>query len=88
MTNGEMLVLRIPLRLKTRLRTAAQRQKKSVTAYVKEGIEAQLRNGDTQPHRPARAAREALARYIGGTRSRKKTKLTNEEIDRIVYGDL
>jgi len=88
MANGGILTLRISPQLKSRLEAAARRERKSMSAYVKERIEADLGNRNKRPHRPTKAAREALARFIGGTRSRKKTKLTNEEIDRMVYGDL
>jgi len=72
---------------RTRLIQSARRQKKSLTGLIRKRLAPDIGEGkDTKRLSPSNAAREALARYIGGTRSRKRTRLTNEEIDRIVYG--
>jgi len=88
MSRNAIVTIRLTSEEKRRLMESARRQKRTVTALVKKRLTPDIGNASkNQRRRPTEAARQALARFIGAVRSPKKYRLTNEEIDRIVYGD-
>lgn len=82
MANEEMITLRVPNHLKARVREAARRENKSVSSYIKERLLADEKKGVENRHLYRKSAREALAKYIGGSRHGH----TTENIDEVVYG--
>jgi hypothetical protein len=87
MLKTEIVTVRMTGEEKRRLITSARRRKKTVTALVKQRLAPDIADSSREKRRlPTAAERKVLERFIGAVRSPKRYRLTNEEIDRIVYG--
>ena len=86
MQNKTTISLRVSYQAKKRLKAAARREKMSVKEFLQDRVPELRERKHGRRHRPTEEARAALERFIGCVESRKSSKLTNEEIDRIVYG--
>lgn len=84
---GEQTIisLRVSTEFRKRLRAVALRNGKSVSAFIKERLEAELESEKSSKNLPTSAERAVLERFIGGERMGRTP--TPEEIDRIVYGE-
>jgi len=82
MPNGTIITLRVSNEFKSRIREAARRRNKSMSAYIKERIAPEVEKQTEKPHVYSKAARKAWAQYIG----RSRHGHTTENIDEKLYG--
>lgn len=81
MSNGTIITLRVSNEFKSRIREAARRRNKSLSAYIKERIASGIGEKTEKPHTYSKAALKALKQYIGGS----SHGHTTEDIDKDLY---
>jgi len=88
MAESAIVTIRLTAEEKRQLVESARRQKRTVTALIKKRLTPDIGNASKEKRRlPTAAERKVLERFIGAVSSPKRYRLTNEEIDRIVYGE-
>ena len=82
MSNETTISFRVKRGFKARLQKVARRQNKSVSSYIKERLETDLKEENPSQHFPTETEREIFAQYVGCFRHGH----TTEKIDEILYG--
>jgi hypothetical protein len=82
MANEKIITLRVSAELKKSVRAAAKRSGRTVSAYIRERLEADLDSERNEGRCPCEAERAVLKRFIGGIRHGGLTR----NIDESLYG--